>query len=178
MKFSYVKAVAAACLSLAVFAADASVDLGVLPDGASSVQGALTHTTQLGGVDWRFDEPYLFTLTQASNVAGTFVPTDARALLAGVSISRADVAYPAVVGFPVPHHDVSPIPTSDGFSFDLGTLSAGTYNLHYIGSIVNASTGHFNATLTVTSVPEPATWAVMALGLAGVAAVSRRRTHA
>lgn len=58
----------------------------------------------------------------------------------------------------------------DTFSKSLGLLSLGKGALATV-----ADFGTITTTLTVTAVPEPSTYALMGLGLIGIAAVSRRR---
>ena len=59
------------------------------------------------------------------------------------------------------------------------TLAPGDYAIHLIGTLTGADAGSYSGTLNVQpvrgAVPEPATWAMMLLGFAGVGFAMRRR---
>jgi hypothetical protein len=59
------------------------------------------------------------------------------------------------------------------------TLGTGDHTIHLIGTLVGLDSGSYSGTLNVQSVrgavPEPATWAMMLLGFAGVGFAMRRR---
>lgn len=65
--------------------------------------------------------------------------------------------------------------TGTSESWELVTyLAPGTFTLNMAGN--NSGTGSLGGTLTVTrAVPEPATWAIMLLGFAGIGAAMRRQ---
>jgi len=59
------------------------------------------------------------------------------------------------------------------------TLGTGDHTIHLIGTLTGLDSGSYSGTLNVQSirgaVPEPATWAMMLLGFAGVGFAMRRR---
>ncbi len=62
---------------------------------------------------------------------------------------------------------------------DFGDLAPGTYAINLMGTLTGNVAGSYSGTLNVArvsgAVPEPATWAMMLLGFAGVGFAMRRR---
>lgn len=64
-----------------------------------------------------------------------------------------------------------------GLSFD-GAQPAGLYSLKVDGKFTGTSGGSYGGNLNVSPVPEPESWSMLALGLAGVGFLARRRKSA
>ena len=54
-------------------------------------------------------------------------------------------------------------------------LGVGDHNITLTGNLIGAIAGSYSGTLNVQPVPEPATWAMMLLGFAGIGMTIRRR---
>lgn len=54
-------------------------------------------------------------------------------------------------------------------------LSVGSHNITLVGNLIGANPGSYSGTINVQPVPEPATWAMMLLGFAGIGMTIRRR---
>jgi len=54
-------------------------------------------------------------------------------------------------------------------------LGVGPHNITLVGNLIGANAGSYSGTLNVQPVPEPATWAMMLLGFAGIGMSIRRR---
>ena len=54
-------------------------------------------------------------------------------------------------------------------------LDVGSHNSTLVGNLIGANPGSYSGTINVQPVPEPATWAMMLLGFAGIGMTIRRR---
>ena len=63
--------------------------------------------------------------------------------------------------------------TTESFSFGPMLLALGDYSLTLSGN--NSGVGDLGGTVTISAVPEPATWAFMLLGFGGMGVAMRRR---
>ena len=143
-------------------AAHASGDLGVV-GGAWSWFG-----NSFGNTLSSFTDHYTFDLDSMSGVVGGTIELDLGRLfnldVASVSLSGGGLSSALV------DQDLS-----DGFSF--GSLLAGSYTLTVNGSVPGAYGGGYVGVLhsIASPAPEPATYAMAALGLRGIGFAARRR---
>lgn len=105
-----------------------------------------------------FANPYVFTLTGPSTVTGD--TNSSGVTWFGVLLQAPSLAYSSL--------DTNP---DDGFSFT--GLAAGTYSLTFLGS----GTGGYGGYYTISSVPEPETYAMMLAGLGAVGFMLSRRSR-
>jgi hypothetical protein len=119
-----------------------------------------------------FSHHYTFSLASLSGVSGDADDWDLRFL--GISTTLLSVGVSGGSLGSSWQTDSSPL---DGFTF--ANLGSGDYQLRVIGSVDGWSGGYdgtIRAVATVASaVPEPETYAMLALGLAAVGWVTRRR---
>jgi len=138
------------------------VDLGTDPTSVFSVS-APGPTGNLLGVK--------FTLTTASEVFGLAGLSGNSATTGGGSIG---LYFDALATLPVVPL-LGSVLKGQAFGYDY-ILAAGTYYLDFVqtgpGSLTN---GRLTGDITVSAVPEPATWALMLLGFAGVGFAAYRR---
>ena len=94
------------------------------------------------------------------------------------------VALPAdnVLGVtPIENYDACcanlPIWVQDGYYITLDDLSLGTHVLHFQGVIPGTGGISLNITDTLNVVPEPSTWAMMAIGFVGLALAGYRASR-
>jgi hypothetical protein len=160
------KAALATALLWACCAAQAATALGTVTSGSYTADIVLDSSPT-------FVQDVTFTLNQPSVVTGTL---DGVSLLTGASALR----FTEMGSAPIDG-------TVSGNSFKLGLLPApvgigfdsGFYTLSLSG-LAKAGVSSLKLTLNVTpaAVPELQSWALMALGLVGVAAVARRQRPA
>lgn len=109
-------------------------------------------------VSGTFADPYVFTLSAPGSVVGD---TNSSGITwFGVMLQSPTLGYTSL--------DTNP---DDGFSFS--GLSAGTYALTFLGS----GSGGYGGYYTVSSVPEPETYAMMLAGLGAVGFMLARRSR-
>jgi hypothetical protein len=60
-------------------------------------------------------------------------------------------------------------------SLSFGDLAAGSYTLKVDGKFTGTGGGSYSGNVNVSPVPEPESWSMIALGLAGVGVLARRR---
>ena len=141
-----------------------------------STLGTLSSTgTEFGATcvgSGSFSHYYTFSLASQSGVSGAADEWDLRFL--GISTTLYSVGVSGGSLGSTWLTDSSPL---DGFTF--GNLAAGNYQLRVLGAIDGWAGGYdgtIRAVATVASaVPEPETYAMLALGLAAVGWVTRRR---
>jgi len=67
-------------------------------------------------------------------------------------------------------------PLPETWALNPVVLAAGSHTIFANGTLFGP-TGSYSGTINVQAVPEPATWAMMLLGFAGIGMVLRRRRH-
>lgn len=142
-----------------------------LSDGINTISIGLIND---GGTS--FQEDVMFTLANTSKVTGTLTGVSGLATLSSVSALHFTESGNA------PLIQTTPIRVGDSYTFDLGQLWApepgmvgfdsGLYTL-YLSGFRSAGVTGLQLSLNVTSVPEPSTWVMLALGFAGLAGVNR-----
>ena len=150
-------------------------DLGTNP---SSGQGAFANNGPLSG---SFDDQYTFMLvggpefiTIASATTNFAAGTDFITNFTGEVVR----GTPGGVGNVVV---IGPVAASPNCGLDCqgfggnAVLAAGTYFLDISGS--GGGTSGYGGTLSVAAIPEPATWAMLVLGFAGVGFMAYRRKN-
>jgi hypothetical protein len=146
-------------------------DLGAVGAAPVSFASQCARTFSSAGVG--FTDHYSFSIAALGDVAGGFVDF---LLLRSNDVNFSSVA---ITGSGYSGFDAN---AADGFSF--AGLSAGSYDLAvsgYLGrgELVGGYTGAISSTATVAApVPEPETYAMLMLGLAGVGFAARRRNKA
>jgi hypothetical protein len=123
-----------------------------------------------------FQEDVPFVLEAPSNVKGTLIGISGGATLLAVTAQRFSEMgnSPLISGTPTQVGNLS--------TFDLGQLWAptlisfetGLYTLSLSG-VKDAAVSSLRLTLDVSTIPEPSTWAMLALGLAGLAWLQRTK---
>jgi ABC-type transport system substrate-binding protein len=187
MKKQMLGSLAAAVLSLALLPAQAALtatagDAGTVLGGtAISVGSFLFDANQsLGGGDFNLtsmDPGALFFLPDLSSIGGqSFSALCAMAVCSGSSDSP---GISVILPLPVTVPGGVPVPVVLAFRGDVVGVHPMTYTLTlYDGPLETEflASGGFN--VTVSPVPEPATYALMLGGLAAVGALARRRSLA
>lgn len=92
-----------------------------------------------------------------------------------LSINRLDGGLPADLGGPYVHAVATDDQTYGSFEIISYNFDAGAYTNYAYGSLA-PTTVAINA--VASAVPEPATWAMMLIGFAGLAMAGRRKAHA
>lgn len=122
-----------------------------------------------------FTDCYSFSLNAPAQALGVTLEYDLMSML-NIDITTIALSGGSLVGSVVGNF-ATPLPGGTGFSFS--SLAAGVYELAISGTLTNqwgiaeAKTGYFGG-MTTAPVPEPETYAMMALGL-GLAAFAARR---
>lgn len=164
----------AAAIALSSLTAQAAVtDMGILRQGINETQVTFSESPIAPGF---FSEKLTFSLVGDSLVSGwiTGFPIDVRT--ENVTVQRFSVTGSS------PYITAKLAVQGNSIFFDLGTLQApsglshysGHYTMYIKGFNAPTATG-VNLRMQVTAVPEASTWAMLAVGLAGVALVSRAR---
>lgn len=119
-----------------------------------------------------FTDCYTFTLTNSADTFGGMVEIDPLLNKLNLNIQSVALWGGSILGSLV---------DTTASSFDFGTLGAGNYTFAVTGDVSSAwglyssDVGYAGAIATVAAVPEPETYALMLLGLAGMGAYARRR---
>ena len=172
MKYSVCLAVLIACTSGLTHAATSFPN--VLNEGV--------HTQTFSATGPFFDENITFTLAQDSIVTGSFNAESGNILLLSVGVPLYTPQNDGVTSsdFGILEDSSTAAETTryefSGNSFSLGmlpgqTMGSGTYTFSFSG-FKPAAVNSIGISLNVAPVPEPSTWAMLALGLVGVAGIS------
>jgi hypothetical protein len=171
MKFQFCLA---AAMVLVSGMAQASTNFpSILSEGVNTIDISLA-----GAGDTLFQEDVLFTLGKTSQVTGTLSSVNGAVTLLGVRAQRfSEMGNSPII-------QVTPVDVGGSSTFDLGKLMAptgigfesGLYTLSLSGLTAAGETG-LRLSLNVSSIPEPATWGMLALGMVGVAGVRRAKSQ-
>ena len=159
-----------------------SHDLGVLRSGEPVTVKRLFPET--GKENEPFSHLFVFTLTERSDLAGSIRATGLGLELDEVQVSVNRRLYPAVVGWPWPTEPdpgtdfpaLKPILNDSRYSFEFKGAEAGEYILAFRGTHGPDTVGYLGGfKATAAPVPEPATGAMVLMGVAGLLGFMRRR---
>ncbi len=113
-----------------------------------------------------------FTLSETSNVTGAVLAATSIDFSSGFTLPLQSVTFSFAGLIGLTDLDAS----ATGFSY--ANLAAGTYQLIASGTLSGAGFGNvavLSTTVNAAAVPEPATYALMLAGVAGLGLVARRR---
>jgi hypothetical protein len=174
MRKLYLSLAGVAALAMAS-AANATITLDTCSmtcTGPATVGNTTTIGYSEAGLDNPFTETLSFTNTLASLYSVTLDTSDAAVNFTSAWLSDGTTTAP--LSF------VGQLGPNEFWGLDTTFLAAGSYTLTINGT--NSNTGTLGGTVTITDhgVPEPATWAMMLLGFAGIGVAMRhkRRTLA
>lgn len=150
--------------------------LGTVALALSSLTAHATSTTPVQVTGPSFSHVILgsFTLTDTSNLVGGLGYSPYVLVAPGFQIELPTVSFSDVLLYS--HAQGWFKGTLTGYDFLFSNLTADTYYLKTSGTVdgSNFVASHFHA-ISVTPVPEPATYGMVLLGLLAVAAVRRRQ---
>jgi hypothetical protein len=165
--------VAGAALALGSTAANASVQLAINSSDLNTF-GSSTFTGQVAGtgVLTPFTDSFAFTLTNEDFLNGH---VDTLAIFGGLDIDFSSI-YIDVAGNAFLQTGFDPNEETWVLNPAI-TLTSGPHNLIVNGSLNSpeGTAATYSGTLNIAPLPEPATWAMMLLGFAGVGLAMRRR---
>lgn len=169
--------VSAAMAGAANFSTTQTIDLKA---GEGLWTGAFGNSyagTNLKGLT--FEDTYNFTVPSFTSVDAALLSlssTVKNSTIAGVKFTSFDLYYGSSL---LASGDVGSFSglSLGGLSF-AGSQSAGLYSLKVDGKFTGTSGGSYSGNVNVSPVPEPESWSMLALGLAGVGFLARRRKSA
>jgi hypothetical protein len=159
--------VASAAASTTIIASSTPIDLQ-FDDGDAT--GVFNKTFSKSVTGRNFADQFTFTLTRASDVSFSFSSTKSY---------NQDLTFSSFGLYSADSALVKGIINNDGggneSSLNNKLLGAGNYSIRVAGNVLGTKGGTYSGTLSVSPVPEPESWGMMALGLAGVGALARRK---
>lgn len=165
-------------------AIDRTVPLVTAGDGVGGFNAHFGDTFTASTVGSTFTDIFTFNIgtpfDAAASVTSSFLntPQTKDLLITGFSLYRYDPGTMAVLGMAIAGINETGFGShpTDSWSLSAYGLSSGYYALKVDGRVLGAGGGAFGGDLTVSPVPEPATYAMLlaGLGLVGAAATRRR----
>ena len=149
---------------------------GILTGDFGSTYTAINGANMVGQT---FADTFNFTLPSSTNLdAGlqSISTTVSKVKVAGVQFTSFDLYFGSNL---LMSGDVATFGTQSlaGISFE-GPMTTGTYSLKVDGTFTGKSGGSYSGNVNVSPVPEPESWSMLALGIAGVGFMARRRKSA
>lgn len=146
----------------------------------SSGEGLLTGAfgNSYGGSNMKgltFEDTYNFTVPSFTNLNAALLSLSS-STVAGVKFTSFDLYSGSTL---LASGDVGSFGglSLGGLTF-AGVQSAGAYSLKIDGKFTGTSGGSYSGNVNISPVPEPESWSMLALGLAGVGFLARRRKSA
>jgi hypothetical protein len=175
---------AAVSQGAAAQAIDRTVPLATVGDGVGGFNAHFGDTFTASTVGSSFSDIFTFNIgtpfDAAASVTSSFLntPQTKDLLITGFSLYRYDPGTMAVLGTAIAGINETGFGShpTDSWSLSAYGLSSGYYALKVDGRVLGTGGGAFGGDLTVSPVPEPATYGMLlaGLGLVGVAATRRR----
>jgi hypothetical protein len=175
---------AAVSQGAAAQAIDRTVPLVTAGDGVGGFNAHFGDTFTASTVGSTFSDIFTFNIgtpfDAAASVTSSFLntPQTKDLLITGFSLYRYDPGTMAVLGTAIAGINETGFGShpTDSWSLSAYGLSSGYYALKVDGRVLGAGGGAFGGDLTVSPVPEPATYGMLlaGLGLLGVAATRRK----
>ena len=175
---------AAVSQGAAAQAIDRTVPLVTAGDGVGGFNAHFGDTFTASTVGSTFSDVFTFNIGSpfdaAASVTSSFLntPQTKDLLITGFSLYRYDPGTMAVLGTAIAGINETGFGShpTDSWSLSAYGLSSGYYALKVDGRVLGTGGGAFGGDLTVSPVPEPATYGMLlaGLGLLGVAATRRR----
>jgi hypothetical protein len=164
-------------------AIDRSAPLVTAGDGVGGFNAHFGDTFTASTVGNTFTDIFTFNIgtpfDAAASVTSSYLntPQTKDLLITGVSLYRYDPATMAILGTAIAginETGFGPTPT-DSWSLSSFGLANGAYALRIDGRVMGAGGGAFGGDLTISPVPEPATYGMLLAGLGMVAMAARRK---
>ena len=175
---------AAVSQGAAAQAIDRTVPLATAGDGVGGFNAHFGDTFTASTVGSTFSDVFTFNIGSpfdaAASVTSSFLntPQTKDLLITGFSLYRYDPGTMAVLGTAIAGINETGFGShpTDSWSLSAYGLSSGYYALKVDGRVLGTGGGAFGGDLTVSPVPEPATYGMLlaGLGLLGVAATRRK----
>jgi len=175
---------AVASQGAAAQAIDRTVPLATAGDGVGGFNAHFGDTFTASTVGSTFSDVFTFNIGSpfdaAASVTSSFLntPQTKDLLITGFSLYRYDPGTMAVLGTAIAGINETGFGShpTDSWSLSAYGLSSGYYALKVDGRVLGTGGGAFGGDLTVSPVPEPATYGMLlaGLGLLGVAATRRK----